>query len=139
MSDCCDQNQSGIPAKMVCPANGKTYGAVSRRTVVHHVKQPWMRQLGDQGYYFCDDPECEVVYFGQDACTISRREMRTEVGVKSSHPEATVCYCFGVTFTESRSNPGIKAYVTAETQRGACACEVRNPSGRCCLKDFPKQ
>jgi hypothetical protein len=28
--------------------------------------------------------------------------------------------------------------VIEQTRLHNCACDVRNPSGRCCLKDFPK-
>jgi len=30
----------------------------------------------------------------------------------------------------------IKAFVIQQTKEGLCACESRNPSGRCCLADF---
>jgi hypothetical protein len=28
--------------------------------------------------------------------------------------------------------------VMAQTKAGLCSCDTSNPSGRCCLKDFPK-
>jgi hypothetical protein len=49
-----------------------------------------------------------------------------------------LCYCFGVTKADARSDPGIKKFVMAQTKLGLCACEMRNPSGRCCLPDFPR-
>ena len=48
-----------------------------------------------------------------------------------------LCYCFGVSRADFDRNPGTKDFVTAQTKAGLCACETSNPSGRCCLKDFP--
>ena len=31
-----------------------------------------------------------------------------------------------------------KEFVMAQTKAQNCACEIRNPSGKCCLVDFPK-
>jgi len=32
----------------------------------------------------------------------------------------------------------IKAFVVQQTKEKLCACESRNPSGRCCLADFKR-
>ena len=31
-----------------------------------------------------------------------------------------------------------RAYIIRQTKRRTCACDVRNPSGQCCLKNFPR-
>lgn len=122
----------------VCPANGRRYRPVSLRTVLHHVRQPWRRAWTAGDYYFCTDPECDVVYFGADASLIHRAELRTVVGQKSTDPDRTVCYCFGVTAAEVLGPSGEgRAYVVERTRCGDCACTIRNPSGRCCLGDLP--
>jgi len=36
------------------------------------------------------------------------------------------------------ADPGIRDFVVAQTRLGLCACDTRNPSGRCCLIDFPR-
>lgn len=99
---------------------------------------PWRWNAKQQSYYFCDDPDCDVVYFGQDDSVITRDKLRTRVGVKQNSPDATACYCFGISVDEALGKPELKQFVIDMTQRGECACETRNPSGRCCLKDFPK-
>lgn len=121
----------------ICPVNGKEYKVVSEKTILHHVKQPWHWKDKKQRYYFCDDPACDVVYFGQDNAVIEQSDIRTAVGIKEKLDTSLVCYCFGVTFNEASMNPAIKAFVIDKTKSKMCECEARNPSGKCCLKDFP--
>jgi hypothetical protein len=141
MSDCCSTscNKESFPKKHTCPANGKEYGQVSTTTIKHHIKAPWSWQEKSQGYYFCSDPDCSVVYFGQDNSLIEKGSVRTEVGVKEKSEDTLVCYCFGVTKAEAKMNSFTRQFVIGETRQKQCACETRNPSGKCCLSDFPKQ
>ncbi|WP_426416181.1 putative iron-sulfur cluster-binding metallochaperone [Aestuariirhabdus sp. LZHN29] len=140
MSDCCSTSCSttAFPKRHVCPSNGKEYGFVSPETIKHHIKAPWAWVAKDQGYYFCSDPDCSVVYFGQDNSVIEKASVRTEVGVKENSDGSLVCYCYGVTRAEAKSNSSIRQFVIEETRQNHCACESRNPSGRCCLGEFPK-
>lgn len=141
MSDCCSSSScssNSRPKKYRCPVNGKAYPAVSSTTIKHHIAKPWRWKQKDQVYYFCSDPECEVVYFGEDDSIIKKSGLRTSVGIKENSPEALICYCFGVTQHDAVNNPEIREFVLQETKDKNCACEIRNPSGKCCLKDFPK-
>ncbi|MBL6999423.1 MAG: hypothetical protein ISR73_06140 [Gammaproteobacteria bacterium] len=139
MSDCCSSScTTQTPLKKLpCPVNGDSYKAVPLKTILHHISQPWAWAGKDQAYYFCDDADCDVVYFGADGTTISRSALRTTVGIKDRSADATLCYCFGVSRADARANPQIRAYVTEQTKHKMCDCEIRNPSGKCCLKDFP--
>ena len=141
MPDCwsgsCGMDAS--PKRHRCPVNGQEYKAVSAKTILHHIKEPWSWEEKQQAYYFCEDPDCDVVYFGQDDSTINTAALRTAVGIKEKNKKAMLCYCFGISFSSAAKNPEIKQFVTDKTRNGLCACETRNPSGRCCLKDFPKQ
>ncbi|RRC99362.1 putative iron-sulfur cluster-binding metallochaperone [Amphritea balenae] len=141
MSDCCSSaaTTGSFPKKHSCPVNGKEFSQVSPATIKHHLKTPWLWQSKDQGYYFCSDPGCEVVYFGQDNSVIKKAELRTRVGIKEASNDALVCYCYGVTRAEAENNPLIREFVVEETRQQRCACESRNPSGRCCLTDFPNR
>jgi hypothetical protein len=141
MSDCCSNTCSHIETHNThqCPANGKEYKGVTEKTILHHIKAPWRWSGKQQAYYFCDDPECDVVYFGQDDSDIKKTELRTTVGINEKSDDALVCYCFGVTAQEAITNPEVKAFVVKETKEQVCECEARNPSGKCCLKDFPKE
>jgi hypothetical protein len=143
--ECCDHTdgKDKIPQTAPCPINGKSYGRVSPRTVLHQVRKPWARQLGDQAYYFCSDPDCDVVYFARDDTLIKRHELRQAVGQKSTAADRPLCYCFDISLQDLLPATGgdhgdCRAFVIRQTQGGNCDCEVRNPSGRCCLKEFPK-
>jgi len=136
MVSCCSSSKTQVqPKKHKCPVTGKLYNSVSSTTILHHVNEPWKFKNTRQSYYFCDDPDCEVVYFGEDDSIIKKSSLRTEVGIKETNPDALICYCFGVSKVESSSKE-IKAFVIENTKNKICACTTRNPSGRCCLKDF---
>ncbi|MEW8033598.1 MAG: hypothetical protein AB2777_09735 [Candidatus Thiodiazotropha endolucinida] len=141
MSDCCPSScDEGVqPKRHRCPVNGQEYKGVSTKTILQHIKDPWSWEEKKQSYYFCEDPECDVVYFGQDDSVINSAALRTTVGIKENNPSGTLCYCFGVSFGRAAENPEIKQFITEKTKIGICTCETRNPSGKCCLKDFPKE
>ena len=140
MSDCCSsqQDMKHSSKRHVCPVNGIQYLEVTYQTVLHHVKAHWELALKKQRYYFCDDPDCEVIYFGFDNTCITKPMLRTKVGIKETVDDGLICYCFGVTKAEAKSNKQAKAFVIEQTKNARCSCETKNPSGRCCLKDFPK-
>ena len=140
MADCCASSDitSAPRGKHRCQINGQMYSEVSARTIAHHVKQSWLMNRKRQRYFFCDDPDCEVVYFGEDGSTILKSQLRTAVGVKESSDNALLCYCFGIAKADA-TNPATREYVLQQTKLGLCSCESSNPSGRCCLKDFPKE
>ncbi|MCF6204409.1 MAG: hypothetical protein L3J59_12215, partial [Methylococcaceae bacterium] len=53
-----------------------------------------------------------------------------------------LCYCFDVNVAEyiqalkNNTASEIKNFVIQKTKSGECACEIRNPSGQCCLANF---
>ena len=140
MSECCSFSccDSSHPKKHRCPANGHEYSEVSTRTINHHIKKSWAWQQTGHRYFFCDDPACEVVYFGDDGSTILKSQLRTQIGLKEMSGDGLLCYCFGVTKQDFRSNPATRDFVVSQTKAGQCSCDTSNPSGHCCLKDLPK-
>jgi len=138
MSDCCSQTNTGktVPKKQSCPINEQDYIRVPVKTILHHIKESWNCNLKDQGYYFCTDPDCDVVYFGEDGTQITTSSLRTRVGIKVKKTNAVICYCFGVSREDINNNANIKDFVIEQTKIKNCSCETSNPSGRCCLKDF---
>lgn len=140
MADCgsASDGKATRPEKHRCPVNGLEYHEVAARTIAQHIKQSWNWSGDARRYYFCKDPDCDVVYFGDDDSVIPKSQLRTGVGLKDAADDAMLCYCFGVTKADARNDPGIRKFVVAQTKLGHCACETRNPSGRCCLPDFPR-
>jgi hypothetical protein len=133
MSDCC--SNASHPKKHRCPANGLECAEVPARTISHHIKNPWQWDAAGQRYFFCDDPGCDIVYFGEDNATIKTSQLRTV----AKGPFALLCHCFGVTRSDALKDPGIRNFVVEKTKQGLCSCDTSNPSGRCCLKDFPRK
>ena len=102
------------PKNYKCPVNGKQYNSVSPITIMHHIKEPWKWSPSKQGYYFCDDPDCGVVYFSQDDSTITKSSLRTKVGIKEKTASSLICYCFGVT-NNIANNKHVKDFVIKNT------------------------
>jgi hypothetical protein len=139
MGDCCSPaGAAGQAKKAACPGHGGECAAVSVSTIVHHLETAWAWRASAVNYYFCEDPDCAIVYFGDDGSTIEKSRLRTPVGVKEKTGEALLCYCFGVSRADFAKDPATREFVVAQTRAGVCSCVTRNPSGRCCLKDFPK-
>lgn len=92
-----------------------------------------------QSYWLCRQHDCQAVYFGEDGAVIVAAQMNVAPGWKSKDREALVCYCFQHTRGDlqddllTTGHSSIPERITAEVEAGNCACEVRNPSGRCCL------
>jgi len=141
MSSCCSKDNAAnkFPRRQSCPINQQNYILVSLKTILHNIKAPWKVNLKEQGYYFCNDPECDVVYFGENGQIIKKQELLTTTSVKQNKEDDLVCYCFNVKRSDAQKNPQIKTFVIEQTKIGNCSCETSNPSGRCCLKYFPKQ
>lgn len=145
MNDCCANKDKlrSKPSKRgsashYCPSNGKPYKSVKRKTLLHHILQPWLNNITEQQYYFCTDENCDVVYFGEDNSIFRSNELRTTVWQKSTDKNAVICYCFGISKALARLDKSIKSFVKKQTRESNCSCETSNPSGHCCLKDFPK-
>jgi len=51
--------------------------------VITYIKEPRTWEEKQQAYYFCEDPECDMVYFGQDNSVIKISALRTTAGIKS--------------------------------------------------------
>ncbi len=142
MAECCSVEEGAAkhPPVMACPLSGTRSKQVDTLTVKSLVRHLRFGAPTAQ-YYFCEDSNCDVVYFPwqPDAPTFRKSELLVPVGVKEKSDPIPVCYCFGVTrkdIEEEIWETGKSTFaqrIKAEVQRGNCACEVKNPSGKCCL------
>ncbi len=98
----------------------------------------WKWRATAERFYFCGTPDCDAVYFGNDGSVLPKSMLRTRVVAKEQDGDALLCHCFGVTKADFEREPSAKDFVVEQTKAGRCSCETSNPSGRCCLKDFPK-
>ena len=145
MSGCCGGGSSSkAAAKLACPNCRVLQKPVSYVTVLHHTRHPYNQELDeDRNYFFCRNSSCNVVYFDSNEESLAVEEVRGPIGQKMDTPSRPICYCFDVTeeqVLEELAQDGAsitKEFVKALTSGKLCACEIRNPSGRCCLVDFP--
>ncbi len=146
MSDCCSVGDgSKAPAVMACPVNGARSKQVDMLTVKSLVRHLPLGMPNTQ-YYFCEAPGCDAVYFPLDtqAPLFRREDLVVRVGAKEIEDPLLVCYCFGFNrrdiWDEIRSTgkSTVAKRITAEVAAGRCACEVKNPSGKCCLGDVTR-
>ena len=145
MGSCCSsKSEKSLSSNqtVMCPSCQARAKAVGLTTLLHQVKAPLNQDLSDKAYFFCDQVDCDTVYFSLDGLCLNREQVRDSVGQKSADPERTLCYCFNITdvmvsdeirLTGASSS---KAFVVEQTKIKNCACDIRNPSGRCCLRNF---
>lgn len=143
MAECCSAKAPGIPAAvMYCPECGSRSTQVDILTVKSLVRHLPFGMAPAQ-YYFCGAAACDVVYFpsNPEAPTFRRDDLPVRVGLKENHDPIPVCYCFGVTRSDiadevrQTGKSAVAEQIKAEVKAGNCACEVKNPSGKCCLGD----
>jgi hypothetical protein len=147
VTKCC-QNVKGEAGSLpgdktrVCPGCGKKGKPVATLTVKNLVRDH-TRVAALASYSFCRTPDCEVVYFSGQA-VFNTADIKVRVGLKETADPIPLCYCFGYTREDIRSdieggiNTAIPQKIKAEVQEGFCACEVKNPSGTCCLGDVTR-
>ena len=147
MSGCCSTAQDAACSRPEtnagsCPACKQNGRLVATRTVKNLICDH-TRVAAAVTYYFCRTPECSVVYFSDEG-TFHKSDIKVRVGIKEQEDPIPLCYCFDYTRADVsrdlalRGNTDIPALVKAEVQRGFCACDVKNPSGACCLGDLAR-
>ena len=118
-----------------CPASGFTGKPVDWLTVAALAKG---RVQPQQEFRLCRDTECEVVYYGSAGAVLTAGDLNVQPGFKPGS-DGLVCYCFLYRRADIARQLGetgetdIFQSIQDEVQAGNCACEVRNPSGKCCL------
>ncbi len=92
--------------------------------------------------WLCRTNDCEVTYYADDL-TLETADVAVVPGFKTSCG-GLLCYCFGHSVEdveEELARTGsttVVERIRSEIKAGNCACESRNPSGRCCLGEVQK-
>ncbi len=144
LHSCCDIKFSEDTAMCKeCNCKGKP---VSEITIESLVKEPVLEAIESlDGFFYCETPNCGVVYFNnQQQVYLHKEDVKARVGIKETESSIPVCYCFG--WTQERIFEQIKQLgyttavkeISAKVKSGECKCEIKNPSGRCCLGDINK-
>ena len=135
MPCCCDVK--GKKGRVVCPACDQQCFSVSRQTMLHQIQFPDNQSMPKGDYAFCANRDCHTGYF-----SASDMIPKTSLRAFQSNQNAMLCHCFDVSESAYRAalqagaSEAIKAFVVQQTKEKLCACESRNPAGRCCLVSF---
>jgi len=97
--------------------------------------------LAHSEFSLCPSNSCEAVYFADGGIVLEQKDIRVPVYWKDPGIDVPLCYCFSHTrrsIAEQVAATGASsafAAVSAAVRAGECACDVKNPSGTCCLGD----
>ena len=111
---------------------------VPKITVSSLVKKEHQKEIPSEEFYFCQDKECDVVYFGVGG-EIRKNQLLVDVWQKEESGEIPVCYCFDYSATDimedvrRNSPPTIPMIIRDKIKEGLCSCDTKNPQGTCCL------
>src|SRR5690606_22288453 len=120
----------------MCGNVGKT---VMKKTVVHQLKPEKFDLITNDYYWFCGTIECHIVYYAADGQTFSDEDLRNPLRVACPERDRQVCFCFGFNQEdikrriESACEQPVSTIINQFIKEKLCACEIRNPSGLCCL------
>ncbi len=122
-----------------CDKRGKPVTVLTIKSLVqNHTRVP-----ARTSYWFCRTANCEIVYFSCEG-VFRKLDLKVRVGIKETADPIPLCYCFHYSREdifkdiESKGRTAILQQIKAEVQSGFCACEVKNPSGACCLGDITR-
>lgn len=143
MSQCCITSHTGVSP--TCPMNGKPTKPVGRITVEALIKPEIKVELLPQPYYFCNAPDCPVVYVSEGGEHLITKDMLTvRVGIKETEGPMPLCYCFGYERSDVqldirlKNDTDIESIIRQRVKAKECWCEEANPSGACCLGEVAK-
>jgi hypothetical protein len=142
--DCCNSKTGTACAASeakpnACSSCGHQARPVTTLTVKSLVRDH-TRVPATAEFFFCRTHDCEIVYFSGDV-VFRKCDLKVRVGLKEVQDPIPICYCFDYTRADIRNDleslgkTEIPERIKAEVQNGFCACEVKNPSGKCCLGD----
>jgi CopZ-like zinc binding protein len=144
MSNCCCSSECevepGARENPHCPDCRRKGRSVGRQTIEHLLEEPLAAEIGEGDYRFCATRNCETVYYAASSHRAFRKpDLKVRVGIRETADPIPICYCFGHTRASAWDEIGrtgsstVLDSIKQEVKADRCACETRNPSGKCCL------
>ncbi len=129
----------------ICKICGNPGSKVSGITIENMIINKGLVSSNYEEFYFCKTSDCDIVYFSNIRdIYIEKKDIKVRVGIKENKPPIPVCYCFNITrediisdIKENKSRSLIK-FVENKINNGECSCEIKNPSGKCCLNEIKR-
>lgn len=119
---------------------GEQSKPVSRKTVLSMLRPEFLEGALEGTFRYCGSRGCPIVYFEEQGTRVfTVDDLRIVVGVKAITDPIPLCYCFGFDESHLREEilqngvTTIPEKISHLVREGLCACDVRNPSGLCCL------
>ena len=141
---CCPENNCEVSnTKQECPGCGHIGHGVQLKTVKSLLNKS-LFEIKGKDYNFCSTSTCDVVYYEVNVGQIfTETDIDEKVYPKHLNDEnVKVCNCFNYTLQDIRQdvdetgNSKIFEKITQGTKLGICACDLRNPEGKCCLPNI---
>lgn len=116
-----------------CPHCQQKGQKVDNDTMIHHVRD--ISKMGDGGYSYCANPQCDVVYFrNKEIFTTSM--INKEIGFKQSASDsAAVCFCYSYPKSELYDDSLVDK-INIRIDNYGSRCDLRNPGGKCCIRQI---
>lgn len=138
---CCPPRPEDPAERRACPRSGTHGKPIDLNTVKALLTEQALQRVNGSSHRFCPDPACDVVYFNATDQVFVASDIRVPVWQKLPPGARMVCYCFGENEADMRrevaeagSSQAVDR-VLVHIAAGRCACNLRNPSGACCLGD----
>lgn len=133
--------QSRETQDFACPSCGNKGKSVQSVTIESLVKEDaWARVEQTEGFRFCAEVNCEVVYYQPESTEVfSRDEINVQVGQKETASSRQICYCFNYTAADIEGEirktgaSTIPETIAEKCRAGLDRCRETNPQGACCL------
>ncbi len=139
---CLVTEKTPAPAKAECLISKTFSRKVQRRTLEHLLKAEKVGSIQNVQYYYCNDPECNIVYFSNENVPLfTIDDIKIKVFTKDKGDDVNVCYCFDWTRgrikdeIEHTGSSTASFQIAKEIKNGNCTCDIKNPKGECCLGD----
>ena len=86
MPNCYATRATGEPGS--CPVCGERGWPVPRETLEHLLRPQKRAEIIDEPYYFCETPECDIVYFADVPLHFfDKDDLTVRVGIKESESQ----------------------------------------------------
>lgn len=136
---CCTLREDQAPSfSAACPECGHSGRSVAFETVAALTR---VRLPKRQAFRLCREEACSTVYWGSEGARLAVADLTVTPGFKNPGGKSLVCYCFLYDTADierelaEQGDTTVPDRIRHEIEQGNCACEVRNPGGRCCLGD----
>ncbi len=145
MSEMAHSEMAHEPTSNLCPSCAEAGieciapKKVPKITVSSLVKPEYRKDIPSEPFFFCQQKECGMVYFGGARGQIRKDQLSVGVWQKEDPGETPVCYCFDFSaediMEDARRNspPTVPAIIRDKIKAGLCSCDTKNPQGICCL------